>query len=334
MRKGAHPMNDVTADPHGSDTSPEPNGTMTLYPVPESVGRARRWFRHFVEPHGLACSVDDCVLMISELVTNAVLYGESEDAWRVRIEWWRERTDLRVEVHNPGSPFKVQLLKRPAILEDSEHGRGLWLVDALSDSWQVRPSQYGGTAVSFTMADAWPSEGAAVTEPRSSASPGAVGEPDTCAGRRPAPWTAPGTWTIATEGGAVVSGYLPEWAEDDPTEVGVPPDLLPSLLAQINHRSLFEGPMLPLAAPDVWDGVEEDAVFEGSIDCDPYDEDPRLRMPVVNLHVAVGRWIPALDPQGLAEVTAKLRAHADFLDTKVRPALIAAREDWAAHHPD
>ena len=83
----------------------------------------------------------------------------------------------------------------------------------------------------------------------------------------------------------------------------------------------------------MWEGVEEDAVFEGSIDCNPYDTDSGLRVPVVNLQVCVGRWILGLDPHGLAEVAAKLHAHADFLEAKVRPALVAAREDWAAHQP-
>jgi hypothetical protein len=132
----------------------------------------------------------------------------------------------------------------------------------------------------------------------------------------------------------MASGYLPAWAEDDPTEAGVPADELHSRLTQINHRSCFDGPMVPILAPDLWDGVEEDAVFEGSIDCNPYDEDPRLRAPVVNLQVCVGRWISALDPQGLAEIASKLRAHADLLDHKVRPALIAARADWAAHRSE
>jgi hypothetical protein len=133
--------------------------------------------------------------------------------------------------------------------------------------------------------------------------------------------------------GSTTSGYLPAWAEDDPTEAGVSADELHSRLAQINHRSFFEGPTMPVVAPDLWDGVEEDAVLEGSIDCNPYDEDPRLRVPVVNLQISPGRWIPALAPQDLAEVASKLRSHADLLDQKVRPALIAAREDWAARHP-
>ncbi len=152
--------------------------------------------------------------------------------------------------------------------------------------------------------------------------------------KQPAPWSTPGKWTITTEGGSATSGYLPAWAEDDPSEVDVPLELVSARLSGMNHRSFFEGPMMPLTVPDVWGGVEEDAVFEGSIDCNPYDADPRLRVPVVNLQVCVGRWIAGLDPQGLAEIAAKLRTHADLLDEKARPALIAAREDWAAHHPD
>ncbi len=68
-------MSDIIGDPEGSGVEPVYMGAMSLYPVPESVARARRWFRKFTDPHELACSVDDCLLMISELVTNAVLYG-------------------------------------------------------------------------------------------------------------------------------------------------------------------------------------------------------------------------------------------------------------------
>jgi hypothetical protein len=149
-------------------------------------------------------------------------------------------------------------------------------------------------------------------------------------GKQSAPWSTPGKWTITTEAGSVTSGYLPAWAEDDPTEIDIPLNLLPARLAAVNHRNFFEGTMMPLTTDTT--EVEEDAVFEGSIDCNPYDPDPRLRVPVVNLQVCVGRWILGLDPHGLAETAAKLRAQADLLDEKVRPALVAALEDWVTHH--
>lgn len=65
-------------------------GAMTLHPLADSVGMARRWFRKLIAPYEVACSVDDCVLMISELVTNAIVYGRSDESWVVRVEWFRE----------------------------------------------------------------------------------------------------------------------------------------------------------------------------------------------------------------------------------------------------
>jgi anti-sigma regulatory factor (Ser/Thr protein kinase) len=117
------------------------------------VPRARRWFRKFIAPYNLACSVDDCTLMISELVTNAIRYGKSDDPWLVRVEWFREGTTLRVEVHNPGFPANVRLRHPEA---NDAHGRGLLLVDSIADSWHSGPSYLGGTVVSFVVADAWP----------------------------------------------------------------------------------------------------------------------------------------------------------------------------------
>ncbi|MBD0735288.1 DUF6907 domain-containing protein [Streptomyces sp. CBMA29] len=148
---------------------------------------------------------------------------------------------------------------------------------------------------------------------------------------QPPPWSTPGKWTITTEGGSVTSGYLPAWAEDDPSETGVSLALLPSRLTGINHRNFFEGPIMPLTTTGSRDDAEEDAVFEGSIDCNPYDPDPCQRAPVVNIQVCLGHWILGLDPKELGDVAAKLRAQADRLHDEVLPALIAAREDWATH---
>jgi hypothetical protein len=152
--------------------------------------------------------------------------------------------------------------------------------------------------------------------------------------KQPAPWSTPGKWTITTEGGSVTSGYLPAWAEDDPSEFDVPLHLLPIRLADVSHRNFFEGQMMAIVAPDARGEADEDAVFEGSIDCNPYAEDPSQRVPVVNIQVCLEHWILGVDPKGLTEIASKLRAQADRLDEEVLPSLIAAREDWAARRPD
>ncbi|MFF7156960.1 DUF6907 domain-containing protein [Streptomyces sp. NPDC008139] len=152
-------------------------------------------------------------------------------------------------------------------------------------------------------------------------------------GRQPAPWSTPGAWTITTVNGFTTSGYLPAWAEDDPSEIDVPMDALALRLTEIGHRALYEGQIVGMATWPSTSQVEEEAVFEAAIDCNPYDPDPAQREPVVNIHIVPGRWIPGLDPDGVADVATKLRAQADLLTDVVRPALIAAREDWSAHHP-
>ncbi len=83
-----------------------------------------------------------------------LLYGQSDEVWRVRVEWFREGASLKVEVHNAGYPARVRL-RRPDAAD--AHGRGLLLVDSIADSWHCGPSRFGGTVVSFVMADAWPS---------------------------------------------------------------------------------------------------------------------------------------------------------------------------------
>ncbi|WP_327290402.1 ATP-binding protein [Streptomyces sp. NBC_01198] len=239
----------------------------------------------------------DLGLLSSEVITNAIRHTNAPCA--VVVRWTGVRVRVEVTDVSPARPH------RRHSSPEAEGGRGLLLVESLATAWGSAPDP-AGKVVWFELG---PSDGT------------------------PPPWSTPGKWTITTDTGSATSGYLPAWAEDDPTEANVPLGQLPERLAGINHRNLFEGPMLPLTAPDVWQGAEEDAVFEGSIDCNPYDPDPGLRVPVVNLQVCVGRWILGLDPLGVAEVAAKLRVHADFLDEKVRPALDAAREDWAAHHP-
>lgn len=49
------------------------------------------------------------------------------------------------------------------------------------------------------------------------------------------------SWTISTSSGVEASGYLPEWAEKDPTDTGVPLERFSIALADITHRAPFEG---------------------------------------------------------------------------------------------
>jgi hypothetical protein len=75
----------------------------------------------------------DTDLVVSELVTNAILHGGG--IARLRLDLDGERLHIRVEDHNHRLP---QRLPNPST---EPHGRGLWIVDALSESWGTELAQ-------------------------------------------------------------------------------------------------------------------------------------------------------------------------------------------------
>ncbi|MFC4032195.1 DUF6907 domain-containing protein [Streptomyces polygonati] len=140
------------------------------------------------------------------------------------------------------------------------------------------------------------------------------------------------TWTITTSNGYTATGYLPGWAEENPSQTGVRPDTLPVVLADISHRAPFDGQLIRVA-PGGYGPGEEKAILAGSIDCNPDTGSAEPPEPVVNVHLIEDYWINGLAPADLARFAAALRAQADRLDHEIRPRLIAYREDWTAHHP-
>ncbi len=78
------------------------------------------------------CVRDDAVLMTSELVTNALVHAAGE---RIvcRVHRAAHRVRIEVEDQNRGPAHPVPRCPGP----DDQHGRGLFLVDALSTDWGV-----------------------------------------------------------------------------------------------------------------------------------------------------------------------------------------------------
>ncbi|WP_433891351.1 DUF6907 domain-containing protein [Streptomyces sp. CA-111067] len=141
------------------------------------------------------------------------------------------------------------------------------------------------------------------------------------------------TWTVTTTAGFTAAGYLPAWADHDPSEIGVPLERLHAVLADVSHRAAFDGPLVPVWSPERdGDGLREERVLWGAIGCRPYAEDQEPRIPVVDIAIVDDYWINGLDPDDLADLAAKLRAQADHMEHEVLPQLVAARGDWAAHH--
>lgn len=85
-------------------------------------------------------------LMASELATNCVLHAHTDFELTVHAQG-----EIRVEVRDSGRG-------RPTVLSPSPRdpsGRGLRIVEAMSDTWGVTPAT-GGKAVWFTLSAAAP----------------------------------------------------------------------------------------------------------------------------------------------------------------------------------
>lgn len=116
-----------------------------LAPHTASAGEARRFVDSVLEQWDCQPLLDDVQLLVSELVTNAVVHAASDAQVAVRLL----PDALRIEVVDRGS----SALPAPSAPErpDAESGRGLFLVEQLATAWGVEPFE-GGKAVWFEVA--------------------------------------------------------------------------------------------------------------------------------------------------------------------------------------
>ncbi|MEO5680277.1 MAG: ATP-binding protein [Acidimicrobiales bacterium] len=103
----------------------------------QSARRARRTIAAFLDPTDVpGAVVDDLLLLVSELVTNAVVHAGSPPV--VSLDADEQRIKVAVADRDPGS--------RPSIGAPgpgATSGRGVLLVDRLSARWGVEPQSSG-----------------------------------------------------------------------------------------------------------------------------------------------------------------------------------------------
>ena len=132
-----------------------------LPPEPASVGRARRLVATAVTASGHDELVDVATLLISEVVTNAVLHAGTE----IRLRCEQTATGIRFEISDQ-SPLLPAIRHYDA---EAMTGRGLGMVSALATSWGVDREDDGKT-LWFELGDGGgPNEASGV--------PAVVGEP-------------------------------------------------------------------------------------------------------------------------------------------------------------
>jgi anti-sigma regulatory factor (Ser/Thr protein kinase) len=104
---------------------------------------ARWWLGDLLRAHGLEPELHDAVLLASELATNSVVHAQS--GFEVIVGRRDGRVRIEVVDSDPGVP-QVQYVPAGAT-----SGRGLLIVETLSDAWGVTPVEGGGKAVWFEL---------------------------------------------------------------------------------------------------------------------------------------------------------------------------------------
>ncbi len=122
-----------------TSTLTEPNGSfeVRLPPQPLSVAEARQQVRDLLIGTARADLVEPAVLLVSEIVTNALLHAGTE----IRLAGTVRPEGLRIEVGD-GS---VHLPSRRRYAATSGTGRGLLMLESLVDEWGVTRHAHGKT---------------------------------------------------------------------------------------------------------------------------------------------------------------------------------------------
>ncbi|SEP02610.1 ATP-binding protein [Actinacidiphila rubida] len=108
------------------------NGPLEGDAAGQWVGRLRRISMAKLRVWGLSPILDDAKLLVSELVTNALRYGDGEE---IEFRLVITLQGLMIAV-NDNSPHRPEL---SVVGDTSETGRGLFIVAALADDWGVSP---------------------------------------------------------------------------------------------------------------------------------------------------------------------------------------------------
>ncbi|MEU0300933.1 ATP-binding protein [Streptomyces sp. NPDC006175] len=104
-----------------------------------SVPLVRQFVREALVDWACEVDLDDVLLCVSELATNALVHGVPPGrGFRVQLTWG---SALRIEVHDSGGGQVGPADPGPL----AEYGRGLALVGALADAWGVGERDPGKT---------------------------------------------------------------------------------------------------------------------------------------------------------------------------------------------
>ena len=111
----------------------------------DAPGEARRLIRSRLGPHLSGEEAFELELLVTELVTNAVLHGGMGEGRQVGLRMRIDGELLRLEVRDSGPGFRAAERPHPRDFEHGGGGVGLVLLDRFAREWGVDRS--GGARV-------------------------------------------------------------------------------------------------------------------------------------------------------------------------------------------
>ena len=138
--------------------------------APASVALARRALSNDLRAAGVFdASVRDAVLVISELLSNAILHAYPRPGERLQVAWAVDGSSVEVAVSDGGSAT-VPHAGHPSA--SSISGRGLSIVEHLCQTWGIRADEVGLTVWAVVAAPRHNGSGAGEAVPRPLTQPG------------------------------------------------------------------------------------------------------------------------------------------------------------------
>jgi anti-sigma regulatory factor (Ser/Thr protein kinase) len=109
--------------------------------APASVRSARRHIAADLRRHGIPRAiVEDCVLVASEILSNAVKHARPLRSGKLEIAWDVRDDEVEIQVADGGGPTMPQA-HAPSL--SALGGRGLSIVASLAGTWGVRHDDVG-----------------------------------------------------------------------------------------------------------------------------------------------------------------------------------------------
>jgi anti-sigma regulatory factor (Ser/Thr protein kinase) len=124
------------------------HAALDLGALPTAPGCGRAWTRQILWEWGLSALQESTELLVSELVTNAVQAARAATGV-TPVRLWLLSDTVRVVIlvwdASPEPPVRM------SSGDDAENGRGLLLVEAISDQWGSYPARDEGGKVVWAL---------------------------------------------------------------------------------------------------------------------------------------------------------------------------------------